>query len=505
MFAPINLASQHSQHYFLALVIFQLFPVFGAASASTTALPILFILIVTAIKDGVEDHRRAKLDAQVNTSAVTRLGQWQNINQPLDPRPWYQLLLSIKAPGKLTKGVQKLREKEAGEGMRIVLSKGGEGDRVSMSTMATRHRFPYAHSRLTPAEVGSWGQTKSFSAYQQSIPSRSSLGVIDWKRRTSGTAQWERTPWKKLEVGDVVLLRENEQVPADVVILSTSGPDGICYLETKNLDGETNLKPRKALNATSSIASEEDLEKSSFILESEPPHQNLYLYSGVLRYTDPANGDSRKEGITINKLLRGCTVWNTAWIIGLVVFTGPDTKIYLNGGITPSKQSKIAKEINFNVIVNFLFLLIICALCSHLWYPTSSSVLNALVTFVSCLIAFQNIVPVSLFISIEIVKTIQAYFIAQDVDMYYKPFDTACVPKNWGISDDLGQIEYVFQTRPARSRKTSWSFKCAPSTGWCMGKASPRRSAAPRRAKGAQTQSNPRSLHVSSPSSKTRW
>ena len=202
-------------------------------------------------------------------------------------------------------------------------------------------------------------------------------------------------------MGDIVLLRENEQVPADVVVLSTSDPDGVCYLETKNLDGETNLKPRKALRPTSAITSEEDVERSAFVLESEPPHQNLYLYNGVLRYTDPATGDTRKEGVTINDiLLRGCTVRNTAWIIGLVAFTGPDTKIYLNGGLTPSKQSKIAKETNFNVIVNFAFLLVICILSAVIYGvldgqpntsvkiyepgvdPTNSTVLNALVTFV---------------------------------------------------------------------------------------------------------------------------
>ncbi|KAG8221446.1 hypothetical protein J3R82DRAFT_1642 [Butyriboletus roseoflavus] len=491
-FLPKNLYEQFhriANIYFLALVIFQLFPIFGAASASTAAFPLLFILVVTAVKEGLEDYRRAKLDEEVNTSAVTRLGQWRNLNQPLDPRPWYQRLLHINAPGKVSKGVKKLREKEADEGMRIVLSKGVDGDRVSMSTMdpnestlslgrptgaggrqledivsVDSHTYPPG---LPPvSEIGSWGQNKSHSAYQQSIPSRSSFGVIDWKRRICGTARWERTLWKKLDVGDIVLLRENEQVPADVVVLSTSDPDGLCYLETKNLDGETNLKPRRALQATSSIISEEDVEKSSFVLESEPPHQNLYLYTGVLRFTDPANGDSRKEGVTINELLlRGCIVRNTTWIIGLVAFTGPDTKIYMNGGITPSKQSKIARETNFNVIVNFAFLLVICTLSAVIYGvldgspntsvkvydpgvdETNSPALNALITFVSCLIAFQNIVPVSLFISIEIIKTIQAYFIAQDIDMYYKPFDTSCIPKNWGISDDLGQIEYVFSDK----------------------------------------------------------
>ena len=177
--------------------------------------PIFFILIVTAIKDVVEDYRRAKLDEEVNTSAVTRLGQWRNVNQPLDPRPWYERLLRINDPGKVSKGVQKLREKEAGEGMRIVLSKCSDGDRVSMSTMdpnestgtlslgrptgaGGRHLEGIAsidsHAYFPGfTEIGSWGQNTSLLAYQQSIPSRSSFGVIDWKRRTSGTSRWERT------------------------------------------------------------------------------------------------------------------------------------------------------------------------------------------------------------------------------------------------------------------------------------------------------------------------
>ena len=80
----------------------------------------------------------------------------------------------------------------------------------------------------------------------------------------------------------------------------------------------------------------------------------------------------------------------------------------------------------------------------------------------SCLIAFQNIVPISLYISIEIVKTIQAYFIAQDIEMYYQPFDTPCIPKTWNISDDLGQIEYVFSDKTGTLTQNIMEFqKCS--------------------------------------------
>ncbi|KII85635.1 hypothetical protein PLICRDRAFT_115926 [Plicaturopsis crispa FD-325 SS-3] len=511
-FLPKNLYEQFrriANLYFLALVVLQVFSVFGAASAQIAMLPLVFILSVTAIKDGVEDYRRASLDEEVNTSAATKLGQWRNVNQPLDPRSWFEKLFGLNAPGKVTKGVRKLREKDAGEGMRVMLTKTGDDSRASNvsvpdfndSTLSLSgpmgangrrlediqsvdsHSYPPGKGSFSTAHAADSGQLSQFGSFDNfdQSPSRPTLGVINWRQRTSGSSRWERTLWKKLEVGDIVLLRDNEQVPADVVVLSTSDPEGMCYLETKNLDGETNLKPRKCCKATAKIQSEEDIERSSFVLDSEPPHQNLYTYHGVLRYEDPATGVQKQESIGINELLlRGCAVRNTSWIIGLVVFTGADTKIMLNGGETPSKRSKIEKETNFNVIVNFIILLLMCSIAavfsglfddqtgtSAKFYeagadPTSSPIVNALVTLASCLIAFQNIVPISLYISIEIVKTIQAYFISQDVDMYYEALDTPCAPKTWNISDDLGQIEYVFSDKTGTLTQNIMEFqKCS--------------------------------------------
>ena len=208
------------------------------------------------------------------------------------------------------------------------------------------------------------------------MASRKSSGVVDWSRRGSGTARWERTLWKKLEVGDFVLLQEDDQIPADIIVLSSSNADGLAFVETKNLDGETNLKIRKALKATASVQSEEDLEHARFALDSEPPHANLYSYNGVLKYrTDSDLKGEKQEAVTINEmLLRGCTLRNTKWVIGIVLFTGADTKIMLNGGDTPSKRSKIEKETNFNVIMNFLLLFILCGTTAilHGWYQSLS-------------------------------------------------------------------------------------------------------------------------------------
>lgn len=98
-----------------------------------------------------------------------------------------------------------------------------------------------------------------------------------------------------------------------------------------------------------------------------------------------------------------------------------------------------------------------CKLYSHYYYHDTNCL-----SYSSCLIAFQNIVPISLYISIEIVKTIQAYFIAQDIDMYYQPLDAPCAPKTWNISDDLGQIEYVFSDKTGTLTQNIMEFqKCS--------------------------------------------
>jgi phospholipid-translocating ATPase len=410
-------------------------------------LPLVVILTFTALKDGIEDYRRASLDDEVNNSAATKLGDWRNVNQPKDPRNWFQRLLNIgPAPGKASKGVRKLREKEALQRQDLELHKEGSPTQRDVGTtsmdssdtgrggdlstvrslddiysvsddsrsMSIDHSYPPTTSPAGPSSTSPSSSTvigpsdpgrfpNIASSYAISTLSHKSVGVVDWQRQTPGTARWERTLWKKLEVGDLVLLRDNDQVPADIVVLSTSDADGLCYIETKNLDGETNLKPRRSLKATCTITSEEDLEHAAFYLDSEPPHPNLYSYNGVLKYSNRSQPDEaeKMEPVTINELLlRGCTVRNTSWIVGLVAFTGPDTKIMLNGGDTPSKRSKIEKETNFNVIMNFIILILMCTVTAIVsgWYnsksgtsadffeidaePTHSPAINALVTFV---------------------------------------------------------------------------------------------------------------------------
>lgn len=180
--------------------------------------------------------------------------------------------------------------------------------------------------------------------------------VVDPHKHAPEKAKFKRDYWKNVRVGDFVRIYNDEEIPADVIILSTSDVDGACYVETKNLDGETNLKVRHAVRAGRKVRHARDCETATFVLESEHPHANLYSYSAVMKWTQKDPTDASKPGIEMseavsinNLLLRGCTLRNTDWAIGIVAFTGDDTKIMMNAGITPSKRSRIARELNWNV------------------------------------------------------------------------------------------------------------------------------------------------------------
>lgn len=319
--------------------------------------------------------------------------------------------------------------------------------------------------------------------------------LIDPTKHALGKARFKKDYWKNVQVGDFVRIYNEDQIPADVVILSTSDPDGACYVETKNLDGETNLKVRQALHSGGKVKHARDCERTEFVIESEPPHANLYQYSGVVRWSqsNPGQADASRtdmaEPISINNmLLRGCSLRNTEWVLAVVVFTGQETKIMLNSGITPSKRSSISRDLNWNVLYNFAILFFMCLVSGIVqgvtWAQGHNSLdffeygsiggrpsLDGFITFWTAVILFQNLVPISLYISLEIIKTAQAFFIYSDTSMYYEKIDYPCTPKSWNISDDLGQIEYIFSDKTGTLTQNVMEFRKCTVNGVPYGEA----------------------------------
>ncbi|KAJ1993758.1 phospholipid transporting ATPase [Dimargaris cristalligena] len=446
-FLPKNLFEQFrrvANQYFLFLIILQLIPAVAEGSAGLSALALCFIIFVTSLKDGYEDYKRYQSDAEVNNAETLILRRWTNFNT--------------------RRSTLKLNFLQ----------------RVQSSLPGAPQPYPVLNrskSTLRPAD-DSPGSSQVAASHEKLAMGG---GEMDH------SSQWSKILWRSLQVGDFVLVRNDQHIPADLLILSTSDEDGLCFIETKNLDGETNLKLRQAMGSTSSWQSVDDLRSTEISVDCEAPNTNLYSFKGSMtnnHRVDPNQSPEfpkvpRAEPITIdNILLRGCILRNTDYVVGLALFTGPESKIVLNSGVTPNKRSRIEKIMNTQVALNFVLLFILCLLCAissgFLYTQTETSqtlfetnfdtdpdnaAFVGFLTFWSGLILFQNIVPISLYISIELVKTIQAYFIYCDLDMYFPPLDRPCMPKTWNISDDLGQVQYIFSDKTGTLTQNVMEFR----------------------------------------------
>ncbi|KOS19938.1 Phospholipid-transporting ATPase DNF1 [Escovopsis weberi] len=522
-FVPKNLWFQFhniANIFFLFLIILGIFPIFGTVNPGLNAVPLIFIIVVTAIKDAIEDYRRTILDIELNNAPVHRLCGWNNVNVEEDNVSTWRKFKKANSRffGSIWHAIESLWSQKAREARAQKKLQQPEGDdeprpsvesartktmRDSLAQTFVRESYLSGSDSIQMTPVSSPTpppQIRVDSSSEEDDVKRAAViqdmkgDLISYDRAVRG-ARFAKDAWKSLVVGDFVRIYNDDELPADVIILSTSDPDGACYVETKNLDGETNLKVRQALRCGRSLKHARDCERAEFRIESEPPQPNLYKYNGAVKWKQSVPGYpddepvDMTEAITIdNLLLRGCNLRNTEWVLGVVVFTGHDTKIMMNAGITPSKRARIAREMNFNVICNFGILLVMCLLAAIIngtvWSKTDASLfyfddgsiggsaaMSGFITFWAAIIVFQNLIPISLYITLEIVRTLQAVFIFSDVEMYYDKIDQPCIPKSWNISDDVGQIEYIFSDKTGTLTQNVMEFKKATINGQPYGEA----------------------------------
>ena len=116
-------------------------------------------------------------------------------------------------------------------------------------------------------------------------------------------------------------------MPADIILLQTSEPQGVCYIETSNIDGETNLKIKEAVPGVAK-ACPTPTAVAAFrgVATYEHPNGSIYTFDGSLLEAGKGKDDAMPLGPN-NMVLRGCTLRNTGWVLGLVVFSGVETKV----------------------------------------------------------------------------------------------------------------------------------------------------------------------------------
>ncbi|KAG2391983.1 hypothetical protein C9374_013468 [Naegleria lovaniensis] len=283
---------------------------------------------------------------------------------------------------------------------------------------------------------------------------------------------------KDVRVGDIVKVEENEEFPADLVLISSNFEDGSCSIETSNLDGESALKSRYSPSNLSTYNTSQRLSTLKGVIKCQEPNQHLHKFRGSITVDGVDSPISHQ-----NLLLKG-SVLKSGFIHGVVVYTGKDTKVAKNMQQTTLKFSFINTMTNFfisvmfGVMAIFVVLFVILEAYYEFTYARKATytgklkpigisdglwVVHSILVFV---VLFNLFVPASLFVTLEFVKAVQARFISIDNKLCYSEIDSHTGKKNEtkgaaissDLHSDLSQVDVIVTDKTGTLTENSMNF-----------------------------------------------
>lgn len=424
-FLPRQLLAQFSKVancYFMVVAILQLIPSWSTTGTSTTIIPLSIFISISMLREAYDDYRRHKLDKEENMRSTNVLTK--TYDTQLNQLPDFGL-------AKSTTSFSKLRPSGQSFDLRL-----DDDDDIQEQCL----------------EPNSFQSTQLLNASQIKV---------------------NKTKWRDVKVGDIVKLECDDWVPADILVLSSNNDLGETFVETMALDGETNLKSKIPNNDVHKYANNATgLSNLSGVLTCEDPNIDLYNFEGLLKIPQVDTNEIKKLPVGLdNVIFRGSIIRNTDAVIGLVIFTGEETKIRMNSIKNPRvKAPKLQKKINY--VVAFMVFVVVSLACFSLmaerldyddykekyWYIEGEDA-GVAATFMGFIIMYNTMIPLSLYVTMEIIKVMQMFLMQSDIDMYHSPSDTPAEARTATILEELGQVSYIFSDKTGTLTDNIMLFK----------------------------------------------
>ena len=252
-----------------------------------------------------------------------------------------------------------------------------------------------------------------------------------------------------LLVGDIIELKKDTRVPADIVVLKTfnESNDNQAFIRTDQLDGETDWKLRKAPGSTQTME-EINFFTNNNIIECEPPSKLIYNFEGIIKFSNN-DGENKKEPLNLENTMWASTVVASQKIIGIIIYTGRETRAKMNSSSPKVKIGILDDELNRANVYLFIIMFILSLILSCAKGFDSKFIF----VFIKYIILFCAIIPIALRVNLDVSKTFFSYVINRDDSI------PQTIARNSTIPEELGRISYVFSDKTGTLTKNEMIFK----------------------------------------------
>lgn len=251
-----------------------------------------------------------------------------------------------------------------------------------------------------------------------------------------------------IKVGDLIAVSKDQRVPADMIFLKTTERSGACFIRTDQLDGETDWKLRLAVSTTQQLENDELIFHMDANVYAEEPRRDIHSFVGNFTSNDPITGEN-KISLSIESTLWANTVVASGTAIGLVIYTGPESRSVMNNEEPRSKVGLLDYEVNditkvlFAAVVVLSFAMICLKGFNGPWFRY----------WFRFLLLFSYIIPISLRVNLEIGRVVYSYMIQRDIEI------PGIVVRTTTIPEDLGRLSYLLTDKTGTLTKNEMIFK----------------------------------------------